>query len=81
LYPDFSESIARGKEPADAEIAASLYHSAKGYSHKAVKIFMPQGASEPVYAPYVERYPPDTNAASLWLRNRRGKKRAPTEAL
>jgi hypothetical protein len=28
------------------------------------------GAAAPVYAPYTEHYPPDTHAASLWLRNR-----------
>ena len=27
-------------------------------------------AEAPVYAPYTEHYPPDTQAASLWLRNR-----------
>ena len=26
-----------------------------------------------MYAPYVEHYPPDTAAASLWLRNRQPK--------
>lgn len=69
-HPKFSDAIARGKLRADAEIAHSLYHRGKGYSHNAVKIFMPAGAAEPVYAPYVEHYPPDTQAASLWLRNR-----------
>jgi len=31
---------------------------------------MPAGAEAPVYARYVQHYPPDTTAASLWLRNR-----------
>lgn len=69
-HPEFSVSRARGKLNADAEVAEKLYHRAKGYSHDAVKIFMPAGANEPVYAPYTEHYPPDTQAASLWLRNR-----------
>lgn len=69
-YPEFLDSITRGKTVADAEVAVSLYKRANGYSHEAVKIFMPAGASEPVYAPYIERFPPDTPAASLWLRNR-----------
>lgn len=69
-HEEFSDAIARGKTKADADIAEKLYHRARGYSHDAVKIFMPAGASEPVYAPYVEHYPPDTQAASLWLRNR-----------
>lgn len=69
-YPKFRAAIESGKLRADAEVAEKLYHRAKGYSHKAVKIFMPAGANEPVYAPYTEHYPPDTQAASLWLRNR-----------
>lgn len=72
-YPDFRESITRGKLLADAAVAEALYHRAMGYSHPAVKIFMPANASEPVYADYIERYPPDTQAASLWLRNRQPK--------
>lgn len=68
--PKFLEALRAGKAKADAEMAHSLYHRGKGYSHEAVKIFMPAGATEPVYAPYIERYPPDTQAASLWLRNR-----------
>lgn len=69
-HPEFLAAMRDGKEKADTEIASSLYHRAKGYSHEAVKIFMPAGASEPVYAPYTEHFPPDTAAASLWLRNR-----------
>jgi hypothetical protein len=69
-HPEFLKSITRGKIIADAEVAEKLYHRARGYSHEAVKIFMPAGASEPVYAPYTERFPPDTQAASIWLRNR-----------
>lgn len=42
-----------------------------GYSHEAVKIFMPSGASAPVYAPYVEHVPPDVTACIFWLKNRR----------
>jgi hypothetical protein len=70
VHPEFLESISRGKIIADAEVADKLYHRARGYSHEAVKIFMPAGASEPVYAPYTERFPPDTQAAHIWLRNR-----------
>jgi hypothetical protein len=80
-HPELSESCARGKAEADAHMAHSLYHRGLGWSHEAVKIFMPAGAEKPVYAPFIEHFPPDTNAASLWLRNRRGKKREPTEAV
>jgi hypothetical protein len=60
----------RGNIIADAEVADKLYHRAYGYSHEAVKRFMPAGASDPVCAPYVEHYPPDTMAATRWLGNR-----------
>ena len=55
-------------------MAESLYHRGLGYRHEAVKIFMPAGAAAPVYAPYTEHYPPDTQAISLWLRNRQPRK-------
>lgn len=67
-HPAFLESITRGKMLADANVAQKLYHRALGYSHDAVKIFQVDGA--PLIVPYVEHYPPDTPAASLWLRNR-----------
>lgn len=73
-HPQFLASITRGKMLADANVAEKLYHRALGYSHDAVKIFMPAGVKEPVYAPYTEHFPPDTPAASLWLRNRQPNK-------
>ncbi len=69
-YPEFRQAIARGGVVADANVAESLYHRAIGYEHLATKIFMPPGAEEPVYAPYVEHYPPDTHAALAWLARR-----------
>ena len=73
-HPEFLESMNAGKAEADSSVAEKLYQRALGYRHPAVKIFMPKGAERPVYAPYTERYPPDTQAASLWLRNRQPKK-------
>ena len=67
--PEFRGAIERGRARADAEMAQSLFHRGRGYSHNAVKIFLHEG--EIIEAPYVEHYPPDTAAASLWLRNRR----------
>jgi len=69
--PEFSEAIKRGKEVADDLVAERLFARATGYSHDAVKIFMPAGASAPVYANYVEHHAPDTTAAIFWLKNRR----------
>lgn len=71
-HPKFLESTTRGKMLADAEVAEKLFHRAKGYSHDAVKIFNNNGIE--MIVPYIENYPPDTQAASLWLRNRQPKK-------
>ena len=69
-YPDFLDAITAGKELADSIVEASLYQRATGYNYRAVKIFMPANAAEPVYAPYIEHVPPDVGAAKHWLSNR-----------
>lgn len=69
-HPEFCEALKEAKAEADKRVEESLYHRALGYSHDAVKIFMPAGATEPVHAPYREHYPPDTTAAIFWLKNR-----------
>ncbi len=68
VHPEFYHSIHAGKMKADAEVASRLYNRAMGYEHEAVKIFNDDG--QPLIVPYIERFPPDTQAASLWLRNR-----------
>jgi hypothetical protein len=70
-HPKFLESIKRGKDVADAEVASSLYHRAVGYSHPEEKIFCSEG--EVVRAETVKQYPPEPVAAFFWLKNRRGK--------
>lgn len=70
-HPAFSEALKKGKARADADVANKLYRRATGYSHEAVKIFFPAGSKKPVYAKYVEHFPPDTTAMIFWLKNRR----------
>lgn len=70
-HAEFCQSLKVGKETADARVEQSLYRRALGYSHDAVKIFMPAGAGKPVYAPFVEQHAPDTTAAIFWLKNRK----------
>ena len=53
-----------------ARAERSLYERANGYNYDTVKIFMPAGAKEPVYAHYVEHMPPDVTAGIYWLKNR-----------
>jgi hypothetical protein len=80
VYPEFSESSRAGKIRADAEIAHSLYDRAKGaqwVEQSAFKIRNQTGAgmfTEEVQIVEIKKAaPPDTQAASLWLRNRRSR--------
>lgn len=70
--PEFSEALLRGKERADAEVAHSLYHRALGYKAPEDDIRVVNGAI--VITPTVKHYPPDTGAATLWLKNRQSDK-------
>lgn len=72
VYPDFSESINKGKDVADGEVAQALYHRALGYSHAEDDIKAING--EIVITKTTKHYPPDTAAAFIWLKNRRSKK-------
>lgn len=68
-YPKFCESLTRGKIAADAEIAKSLYHRAKGYEHVETITATFQGKITDSMD-VIKHYPPDTPAATLWLKNR-----------
>ena len=67
-HPKFSGAITRGKVIADSKVAESLYRRALGYTHPEEKIFLNEGRI--IRADTLKHYPPDTRAASLWLRNR-----------
>lgn len=70
-HEEFCQALNKGKDKADERVISSLYQKAVGYEQEAVKIFMPGGATEPVYAPYREKIAPDTTAAIFWLKNRK----------
>lgn len=70
-HPEFCQALKVGKEVADERVERSLYQKAIGYEQDEVKIFMPGGSEDPVYAPYRAKIPPDTTAAIFWLKNRR----------
>lgn len=69
-YKDFWQAVSVGKEAANERVERSLFQRATGYERDAVKIFMPSGADEPVYAEYLEHVPADVGAAKMWLTNR-----------
>lgn len=70
-YPEFRDALKAGKAPADDRVERSLFQRAIGYEQEEVKIFMPAGAQEPVYAKFTAKYAPDVTACIFWLKNRR----------
>ncbi|EAS1948174.1 terminase [Salmonella enterica] len=67
-YPKFSESIKKGKEYADGNVADRLYQRAMGYVAPDVDIKVIE--NQIVETPLEKHYPPDTTAAIFWLKNR-----------
>jgi hypothetical protein len=68
--PEILVTLKAGKAVADQRVERSLYQRAVGYNYTAVKIFMPAGRAEPVYAEYTEHVPPDVTAGIYWTKNR-----------
>lgn len=68
-YPEFRQAVSYGKERADERVERSLFHRAVGFEMDTVKVGFFEGS--PVMAEIREYYPPDTNAAKLWLMNRK----------
>lgn len=70
-HEEFCQALKAGKDVADDRVERSLYQRAIGYEQEEVKIFMPGGATEPVYAPFRAKIAADVTAAIFWLKNRR----------
>lgn len=82
LHAEFRESLERGKQVADKRVEQSLYRSALGYTHEAVKIFcdwedLPAKGEKPARrrrrvtrVKYTEHVPPHVTACIFWLKNR-----------
>jgi DNA-binding XRE family transcriptional regulator len=71
-HPEFLQSIKKGKEFSDAEVADRLFKRATGYEHPEDKIFLHDG--EPVVVSTIKHYPPDPISAIFWLKNRQRKR-------
>lgn len=71
-YPEFLESIKKGKEIADSNVADRLYQRALGYEHE--DLYLTQFQGEVLSKKIIKRYPPDPTAAIFWLKNRQSKK-------
>lgn len=71
-HPEFLQAIKAAKDLADADVVASLYHRATGYSHPDVHISNYQG--EVTVTPITKHYPPDPTSMIFWLKNRQAAK-------
>lgn len=71
-YPEFLESIKKGKQIADANVADRLYQRALGFEHDSEEIKVIEGDIERV--PVRKVYPPDPTSAIFWLKNRQPSK-------
>ncbi|EMN6132510.1 terminase [Salmonella enterica] len=67
-HPDFLESIKKGKQVADGNVADRLYQRAMGYVAPDIDIRVIE--NQIVETPLEKHYPPDTTAAIFWLKNR-----------
>lgn len=70
-HPEFLASRAHARDLADADVAARLYQRAMGYSHEDTHIAVSAGAV--FQTPVTKHFPPDTDAAKWWLKNRQPK--------
>ena len=69
-HVEFSVAVLAGREDATDKVERALYERATGYVAPVEKILVVDGAIERVAT--TEHYPPETNAAKLWLLNMRG---------
>jgi hypothetical protein len=68
-HPTFSESIKKGREEADANVANSLYNRARGLTVKETReVTLDDGSKDVLVS--TKELPPDTAAAFIWLKNR-----------
>jgi len=65
----FGAALRAGRDEADAAVAFSLYKRALGASHPETKVFC-NTDGEVTKVDMVKHYPPDTAAATTWLRLR-----------
>ena len=79
-YPQFMQSLKKGKAPVDVEVENALLRRARGFSHTEVtrefKIEMKDGKEikTPVSIKRTRKtLPPETAASMAWLKNRRPK--------
>ena len=73
-YPEFSESIKLNKEVADYRVEDALYFKAIGYELEEEHYEGIDEHGNAIIHTSKKRFPPDTAAAFIWLKNRRPSK-------
>ena len=71
-FPEFLEALKGGKENPDDRIERALFERAAGYVAPEEKLFYDQNTGTFASQTIFRHYPPDTAAAFIWLKNRRG---------
>jgi len=72
-HDDFFQSVKRGKDIADANVADRLYQRAMGYEAPDIISASYQGEITDIKQ-VIKHYPPDPTAAIFWLKNRQREK-------
>jgi len=67
-HSEFLKALNEGRAPADAQVAATQYKRANGFSHEVEKVFIVNG--KPKVVKYNEYFPPSDTAGIFWLKNR-----------
>jgi len=67
-HSDFRAAVQDGRAGADARVAAALYARALGWQREVERVVFVRGEEKRVRR--TVRYPPDTSACIIWLRNR-----------
>ncbi len=76
---DFNRAVKLGREEADSKVAEKLFKRATGYTVKDHHISVYRG--KVIVTPYDKEYPPETDAAKFWLKNRQPEKWSDTARL
>ena len=69
-HKEFSDSLTRGKNIADAEVAASFHKRAKGYQYDEVHKKLVAGRMK-IIKVITKEVPPDPKACLNWLKNKK----------
>jgi hypothetical protein len=68
-FPEFARAIQSTRDAVDRKVEKTLFQRAMGWKHKGIKVIKTSD-DQIIDHPIVEKFPPDVEAARLWLMNR-----------